>query len=190
MISVKILDILRKLRTTREPTFKVEKYPFEQLSRGFYKTNKTKKHPSKWQLEKLCQYQECVKDSWWRHHCSVETSSNKLLCWNKAAYFYTHHSILLFSNYGLLFKRIWSKDSAQASSAMHQSDVDATWEIIEMGCTTEISFSLQESWSYAKRTEISNTKEHCAIKLWEETSDSIWSEDFGNIDFRYIYQEV
>jgi uncharacterized protein YegP (UPF0339 family) len=43
-------------------------------------------------------------------------------------------------------------------------------ESIEVGCTTEISFSLQESWSYAKRTEISNTKEHCAIKLWEETS--------------------
>ena len=46
MISAKIfIDILKKLRTTREPTFKVEKYPFEQLSHGFYKTNKTKKHP-------------------------------------------------------------------------------------------------------------------------------------------------
>jgi len=46
MISAKIfIDILNKLKTTREPTFKVEKYPFEQLSHGFYKTNKTKKHP-------------------------------------------------------------------------------------------------------------------------------------------------
>ena len=36
MISAKIfIDILKKLRTTREPTFKVEKYPFEQLSHGF-----------------------------------------------------------------------------------------------------------------------------------------------------------
>jgi hypothetical protein len=43
MISVKILDILRKLRTTREPTFKVEKYPFEQLSHGFYKNKQNQK---------------------------------------------------------------------------------------------------------------------------------------------------
>ena len=36
MISAKIfIDILNKLKTTREPTFKVEKYPFEQLSHGF-----------------------------------------------------------------------------------------------------------------------------------------------------------
>jgi len=38
MISAKIfIDILNKLKTTREPTFKVEKYPFEQLSHGIYK---------------------------------------------------------------------------------------------------------------------------------------------------------
>ena len=44
MISAKIfIDILNKLRTTREPTFKVEKYPFEQLSHGFYKNKQNQK---------------------------------------------------------------------------------------------------------------------------------------------------
>jgi len=44
MISAKIfIDILNKLKTTREPTFKVEKYPFEQLSHGFYKNKQNQK---------------------------------------------------------------------------------------------------------------------------------------------------
>ena len=44
MISAKIfIDILNKLKTTREPTFKVEKYPFEQLSHGFHKNKQNQK---------------------------------------------------------------------------------------------------------------------------------------------------
>ena len=30
---------------------------------------------------------------------------------------------------------------------------------------------MQESWDYAKRIEISNTEKHCAVKLWENSSD-------------------
>ena len=53
---------------------------------------------SKWQLVKLCQYQECLRDPWWRHHCRVETSRLNNYG-NKTAYFNTHHYIWLWHDH-------------------------------------------------------------------------------------------